>query len=76
MDQPVIWFVMSKGDPHNFFNITNATYDRIQVVYGVYYNDYWETSPYDVLVHTSGYAPDGFNNIGYYRGFDSLIDTI
>ncbi len=27
------------------------------------------------MVHTSGYAPDGINNSGYYRRFDSLIDT-
>jgi hypothetical protein len=31
--------------------------------------------PDDVLVHTSGYAPDGSLNTGYHRRFDTLIDT-
>lgn len=31
--------------------------------------------PDDVLVHGSDYAPDGAANLGYFRRFDSLVDT-
>jgi hypothetical protein len=76
--QGVVWFIMCKGDGHNSYNIPNATYDHIEAVYGLWSN-YTLTDPTvypdDVLVHTSGYAPDGINNTGYYRRFDSLIDT-
>jgi hypothetical protein len=69
---------MCKGDEHNCYDIPNATYDHIEAVYGIWSNhslsDY-TVYPDDVLVHTSDYAPDGSANTGYYRRFDSLIDT-
>jgi hypothetical protein len=69
---------MCKGDEHNAYDLPNATYDHIESVYGIWSNhslsDY-TVYPDDVLVHTSGYAPDGSANTGYYRRFDSLIDT-
>jgi hypothetical protein len=76
--QGVVWFIMCKGDEHNSYNIPNATYDHIEAVYGLWSNYSLSDPtvyPDDVLVHTSGYAPDGINNTGYFRRFDSLIDT-
>lgn len=69
---------MCKGDGHNCYDIPNATYDHIESVYGLWSNHPLSDPtvyPDDVLVHTSGYAPDGTKNLGYYRRFDSLIDT-
>lgn len=69
---------MCKGDSHNCYDIKNATYDHIEAVYGIWSNhtlDDISVYPDDVLVHTSGYAPDGDANTGYYRRFDTLIDT-
>jgi len=48
-------------------------------VYGLWSNHSLtdpQVYPDDVLVHTSGYAPDGSNNTGYYRRFDTLVDTV
>ncbi len=71
---------MTKGDPHNSFNLTNATYDRAQIAYGYYtMNSSWASKdvyPDEVIVHTSGNAPDGINNTGYYRRVDTLVDDI
>jgi len=77
--QGVVWFIMCKGDGHNCYDIPNATYDHIESVYGLWSNHPLSDPtvyPDDVLVHTSGYAPDGTENLGYYRRFDSLVDTI
>jgi len=74
----VVWFIMCQGDGHNCYDIPNATYDHIESVFGLWSNHSLsdpEVYPDDVLVHTSGYAPDGTGNTGYYRRFDSLIDT-
>jgi len=32
--------------------------------------------PDEVIVHTSGNAPDGIKNTGYYRRVDTLVDDI
>jgi hypothetical protein len=69
---------MCKGDSHDCYGIKNATYDHIEAVYGIWSNHSLTDPtvyPDDVLVHTSGYAPDGQANTGYYRRFDSLVDT-
>jgi hypothetical protein len=74
----VVWFIMCKGDEHNAYNLPHATYDHIEAVYGIWSNyslSDGNVHPDDVLVHTSGYAPDGSANTGYHRRFDSLIDT-
>lgn len=60
------------------YNIPNATYDHLETVFGIYSNHSLTDPtvyPDDVLVHTSQFAPDGINNTGYYRRFDSLVDT-
>ena len=70
---------MCKGDAHQSYNIPNATYDHIESVFGIWSNHPLSDPtvyPDDVLVHTSGYALDGTENLGYYRRFDSLVDTI
>lgn len=72
----VVWFIMCKGDSHNSYNIPNATYDHVEPVFGIYSDDLEApVSPRDVLVHGSNYAPDGSLNLGYFRQFDSLVDT-
>lgn len=76
---PVAWFVMCEGDGHDAYGIPNATYDHIQPVFGIYSNYSINASGVvhgdDVLVHGSDYAPDGKKNRGYYRRFDSLLDS-
>jgi len=74
----VVWFIMCAGDSHACYGIPNATYDHIESVYGLWSNHSLtdpQVYPDDVLVHTSGYAPDGTDNLGYYRRFDTLVDT-
>eukprot|EP00759_Apiculatamorpha_spiralis_P031902 PhF_6_TR33626/c0_g1_i1/m.49112 len=74
----VVWFIMCKGDGHNTYGIPNATYDHIEPVFGLYSNhSLTDPTVYadDVLVHSSDYAPDGDRNLGYFRRFDSLVDT-
>jgi len=69
---------MCAGDSHACYGLPNATYDHIESVYGLWSNHSLtdpQVYPDDVLVHTSGYAPDGTKNLGYYRRFDSLVDT-
>ena len=70
---------MCKGDAHQSYNIPNATYDHIESVYGLWSNHPLSDPtvyPDDVLVHTSGFGLDGTENLGYYRRFDTLVDTI
>lgn len=72
----IIWFIMCKGDSHNSYDLPNATYDHVEPVFGIYSNNL--SAPVlgdDVLVHGSDYAPDGEANTGYFRRFDSLVDT-
>lgn len=74
----VVWFIMCAGDRHDSYGIQNATYDHIESVFGLWSNHTLsdpQVYPDDILVHTSGYAPDGTKNLGYFRRFDSLIDT-
>lgn len=74
--QPVVWFIMCAGDGHDCYGIPNATYDHVEPVFGIYSDDMTApVMPDDVLVHGSDYAPDGSNNTGYFRRFDSLVDT-
>lgn len=79
LERGVVWFIMCKGDKHDCYGMKNCTYDHIEAVYGIWSNhplsDHTVYSD-DVLVHTSGYAPDGMANTGYYRRFDTLVDTI
>ncbi|KAJ8604470.1 hypothetical protein CTAYLR_000948 [Chrysophaeum taylorii] len=72
---PVIWFVMCKGDSHDCYGLPNATYDHIEPVFGIFTDNLTTLLPNDVLVHGSDYAPDGAANLGYFRQFDTLVDT-
>ena len=47
-------------------------------MWGIYSNSSLDDStvyPEDVIVHGSDYAPDGVDNLGYFRRMDSLVDT-
>ena len=47
-------------------------------MWGIYSNSSLGDStvyPDDVIVHGSDYAPDGADNLGYFRRMDSLVDT-
>mmetsp|Transcript_186 Transcript_186/g.787 ORF Transcript_186/g.787 Transcript_186/m.787 type:complete len:363 (-) Transcript_186:124-1212(-) len=79
LGHPVVIFVMCKGDAHQCYDNPNATYDHIEAAFGIYSDHELSDArvfPDDVLVHTSGYAPDGEQNLGYFRSFDSLVDTV
>uniref|UniRef100_A0A7S1U2H4 Peptidase C39-like domain-containing protein n=1 Tax=Phaeomonas parva TaxID=124430 RepID=A0A7S1U2H4_9STRA len=76
---PIVWFIMCKGDAHDCYGLPNATYDHIEATFGIYSDHPLSDAtvyPDDVLVHTSDYAPDGELDVGYYRRFDTLIDTV
>ena len=52
----VVWLIMCKGSDHNMYNLTNATYDHLEVVFGIYSNHSLTDHtvyPDDVLQHTS-----------------------
>ena len=73
---PVIWYIMCKGDGHNSYGL--GPYDHIEPVFGLYSQKELteDVRGDDILVHSSDYAPDGQENTGYYRRFDSLVDTV
>jgi len=74
---PVVNFVMCKGDPHDDYGAPR-TYDHIEPFWGVYSNnELGDENVYDDdwIVHGSNYIPDGKDNLGYFRKFNSLPDS-
>ena len=74
--EPVVWFVMCKGDGHDTYGI--AHYDHIEPVWGIYSNrslvEPATTSvvyPDDVIVHASNW-----DHNPYYRTMASLNDSL
>jgi hypothetical protein len=73
---PIVTFVMCKGDEHNAYGL--GPFDHIEPIFGLYSNHpLTDEQVYDddVLVHGSDYAIDGDKNQGYFRRFDSMVDT-
>ena len=73
---PSVAFVMCKGDSHTGDLI--STFDHIEPIWGLYSNhNLNDPAVYDDdwLVHGSDYAPDGDQNKGYFRPFNSMVDT-
>jgi hypothetical protein len=73
---PIVNFVMCQGDEHNAYGLGH--YDHIEPFWGVYSNnplDDEEIYSDDWIVHGSNYAPDGDQNLGYFRKFHSLPDS-
>jgi hypothetical protein len=73
---PVVAFVMCAGDEHMAY--TCGPFDHIEPFWGLYSNhDLMDPAIYDddYLVHGSDYAPDGDHNTGYFRRFNSMVDT-
>lgn len=69
-------FPMCKGDSHTGDGI--STFDHIEPIWGLYSNhNLNDPAVYedDWLVHGSDYSPDGNMNKGYYRTFNSMVDT-
>lgn len=70
---PIVVFVLCSGDRHNSYGL--AEYDHIEPVFGIYSNSSLETDgdtvfPDDVLVHGSDW-----DQFGYYRRFDTMVDS-
>jgi hypothetical protein len=68
---------MCKGDSHT--GDGNVPFDHIEPVWGLYSNhDLSDPEIYgdDYLQFGSGYSPDGKDNLGYFRTFNSMVDTV
>lgn len=68
---------MCKGDSHT--GDGNVPFDHIEPAWGLFSNHPLsdeEIYEDDYIQHGSDYSPDGANNTGYFRSFDSLIDTV
>ncbi|GMH64999.1 hypothetical protein TL16_g04092 [Triparma laevis f. inornata] len=75
----IVQFVLCAGDEHYIpqDDAPPLYFDHIEPFFKIYskhplsdstvYND-------DILVHGSDYSPDGDENLGYFRTFDSLLD--
>ena len=75
--QPVVQYVMCKGDSHTGDGV--VPFDHIEPAFGLYTNHPLtddEIYDDDYLVHGSDYSPDGEKNLGYFRPFNSLVDTV
>lgn len=75
----VVQFILCKGDGHNAYGTEDDPniYDHIEPFYKLYTNHSLDdTTVYDtdVVNHASDYAPDGSQNLGYFRNFSSLLD--
>jgi len=73
---PIVTFVMCKGDAHAAYGL--GPFDHIEPIFGLYSNHpLTDETVYDddVLVHGSDYAIDGDTNQGYFRPFNSMVDT-
>jgi len=68
---------MCKGDDHA--GDVNIPYDHIEPAWGLYSNHPLsdpEVYDDDYLLHGSDYSPDGTKNLGYFRKFNSMVDTV
>jgi len=68
---------MCKGDAHDAYGL--GPFDHIEPAFGLYSNHPLsdpEIYDDDYLVHGSDYSPDGVKNLGYFRKFNSMVDTI
>lgn len=68
---------MCKGDSHSAYGL--GPFDHIEPVFGLYSNHPLtdeEVYDDDWLVHGSDYALDGDKNLGYFRKFSSMVDTV
>ena len=75
--QPVVWFVLCKGDSHS---AACDGWDHIEPVWGIYSNrslaDHPEAYPDDVIVHGADYGAAGAVEAPrLYRAMASLPDT-
>jgi hypothetical protein len=76
-NQPIVTFVMCKGDSHTGYGL--GPFDHIEPAFGLYSNHPLtdeEIYDDDWLVHGSDYSPDGVKNLGYFRKFNSMVDTV
>jgi len=76
--QPIVTFVMCKGDSHTGDG-NAAPFDHIEPAWGLYSNHPLsdpEIYEDDYVLHGSDYSPDGDKNLGYFRKFNSLVDTV
>ena len=74
---PIVSCVMLKGDDHDAHGL--GPFDHIEPIYGLYSNHPLtdeEVYDDDYLVHGSDYAIDGDKNLGYFRKFSSMVDTV
>eukprot|EP00520_Triparma_pacifica_P015815 CAMPEP_0118636354 /NCGR_PEP_ID=MMETSP0785-20121206/2575_1 /TAXON_ID=91992 /ORGANISM="Bolidomonas pacifica, Strain CCMP 1866" /LENGTH=346 /DNA_ID=CAMNT_0006527469 /DNA_START=38 /DNA_END=1078 /DNA_ORIENTATION=+ len=78
-DNGVVQFVICKGDHHNsygpFWN--PVPYDHVEPFFSMYSvapDD--DVRDDDIVVHGSDYSPDGKDNFGYFRSFNSLLDDL
>lgn len=77
----IVQFVICKGDHHNSYGPIwdPVPYDHVEPFFKIYSKA--DTSEKDVrdddiVVHGSDYSPDGADNFGYFRRFDSLLDSL
>jgi len=75
----VVQFVLCKGDGHNSYGpLTDPVpYDHVEPFFKIYSRsplNSTEVNADDIVVHGSDYSPDGEDNFGYFRSFDSLLD--
>ena len=56
-----------------------STFDHVEPIWGLYSNhNLNDPAVYDddYFVHGSDYSPDGNQNKGYFRSFNSMVDTL
>ena len=75
----IVQFVLCKGDQHNSYGDRRnpVPYDHIEPFFKLYSLDGdGDVRDDDIVCHGSDYSPDGENNFGYFRQFDSLLDDL
>lgn len=75
---PIVNFLLCKGDAHDNYGAPGQ-YDHIEPFWGLYSNydlNHEQVYDDDWVVHGSNYPPDGKDNLGYFRKFSSLPDTV
>jgi hypothetical protein len=68
---------MIKGAAHTAYGL--GPFDHIEPIFGIYSNHPLpdeEVYDDDYLVHGSDWAIDGDKNLGYFRKFSSMVDTV